>query len=143
MESLDRVRKAFGMYTSAYTERGEERVDDLFDAIERELKEHYVELPHDKDGVPIHIGDEMVDDKKDRFVVSEIDYSASCVCVFGIASGVGNLYRPSEIVHYKPPIVKELLREFAIACEDAGNAGEAVNRLISEYAERLQLKEES
>jgi len=27
------------------------------------------------------------------------------------------------------------------ACKDAGNAGDTVNRLISEYAEKLQLKE--
>jgi hypothetical protein len=92
MESLDRVRKAFGMYTNIHTERGEERVDDLFDAIERELKEHYVELPHDKDGVPINVGDELVDEKGDRFVVREIDYLESHVCVFGIASGVGYLF---------------------------------------------------
>lgn len=143
MESLDRMRKAFGMYTNIHTERGEERVDDLFDAIERELKERYAELPHDKYDVPIKVGDEMVDEKWERFVVREIDYLESHAFVFGIASGVGYLYEPSKIVHYKQPAVKELLREFAIACEDAGNAREAVNRLISEYAERLHLKEES
>jgi hypothetical protein len=143
MESLDRVRKAFGMYTNVYTERGEERVDDLFDSVENEVKERYIELPTDADGFPIHIGDEMVDHEKNRFVVSEIDYSASCVCVFGIASGVGCLYSPSDIAHHHEPAVEDVLREFTIACEDAGNAGDAVNRLISEYAERFQLKEES
>jgi len=142
MKSLDRVRNAFGMYTNIPTERGEERVDDLFDAIERELKEHYAELPLDKDGVPIHIGDEMVDNGTERFVVSELGFTETLVHVYGFAGGVGYVYEPSKIVHYKPPTVKKLLREFAIACEDAGNAGEAVNRLISEYAEMLQLKEE-
>lgn len=39
------------------------------------------------------------------------------------------------------PTVEDVLREFALACEDAGNAGPEVNRLSAEFAAKLRLAE--
>lgn len=153
MKSLDKLRSCFDNYAILNTVTAKKVVSDLADEIEKEIEERYVELPHDKDGVPIHIGDKMVDDKKERFVVSEIDYSASCVCVFGITSGVGNLYRPSEIVHYHEPTVEEVLEEYRVRyydlvtdmeCKNITNEEyvRGIRELATEYAAKLQLKEQ-
>ena len=48
---------------------------------------------------------------------------------------------PSDLRHYREPTVEDVLREFALACEDAGNAGPEVERIAAEYAAKLQLKE--
>lgn len=153
MESLDKLRRCFDNYAILTTEIAKKVVRDLADEIEKEIEERCVLLPLDKDGVPIHIGDKMVDHEKNRFVVSEIDYSASCVCVFGITSGVGNLYRPSEIVHYHEPTVEEVLEEYRVRYYDLVTDMECkkitneeyvrgISELATEYAAKLQLKEE-
>ena len=44
---------------------------------------------------------------------------------------------------FKPePTVDDVLTEFALACEDAGNAGPEVARIAAEYAKRLTLAKE-
>lgn len=153
MKALDRLRNLMqdcsrvhttigdGWHQSLYVDVPEELLDSCIDEIERELKERYIELPLDKDGVPIRVGDKMMDKEKVGFVVSELNFTGTFVHVFAILGGIGYVYEPSKIRHYNGTI-EEALREFAIVCEDAGNAGDAVNRLINEYAERLQLKEE-
>lgn len=45
-----------------------------------------------------------------------------------------SLFRPK-------PTVEDVLAEFALACEDAGNAGPEVARIAAEYAKRLTLIE--
>lgn len=47
------------------------------------------------------------------------------------------------IHHYREPTVEDVLMEFALACEDAGNAGPDVERIAAEYAAKLQLKEDA
>lgn len=37
--------------------------------------------------------------------------------------------------------ITDVLREFALACEDAGNAGPEVERIVAEYATKLRLAE--
>lgn len=146
MQDFSKVRTTIGneWHQSFYVDIPEELLDSCIDEIEKELKERYVLLPLDKDGVPINVGDEMVSCGKHRFrfIVSELDFTDAFVNAVGIVGGVKYFFQPSEIVHYHKRGVSDVLREFATACEDAGNAGEAVNRLISEYSERLQLKEE-
>ena len=152
MESLDRVRKAFGMYTNIHTETGVERVDDLFDSVENEVKERYIELPLDANGVPIHVGDEMVGDETDRFVVSELDFTDKRVHVCGFVDGVRYIYVPSKIVHYHKPAVEELLEEYRVKyydlvtdmeCKNITNEEyvQGIRELAAEYAAKLQLKE--
>ena len=130
-------------YQSLCVDIPEELLASCIDEIEKELKERYVLLPLDKDGVPIHVGDEM--DCGEHFGVQEVEgfiHGAVAFTVFDPQPARICTCHAHMTRHYHKPIVEDVLRDFAIACEDAGNAGDAVERLISEYSERLQLKEE-
>lgn len=41
--------------------------------------------------------------------------------------------------HHHAPTVEDVLREYALKCEEAGNSGPEVKRLAAEYAARLML----
>lgn len=108
-------------------------LDYCIDEVERELEERYMLLPLDKDDVPICVGDKVVSEYGEEtrvIAVSDREFVtiSDQICL-----------KSSKAFHHDSD-VSCVLREFAIACE--GNSREAVNRLISEYAERLQLKEE-
>jgi hypothetical protein len=117
--------------------------DEVFghvDAIERELEERYIEAPIDADGVPIHLYDRLkVDGGSGVYVVGNM---TCCTDGWLIGTEWGQIGRPEEDAHhYEPPTVEDVLREFALKCEDAGYAGPEVERIASEFAERLQLRE--
>lgn len=114
------------------TEYSFEDICDLADRIDAEM----VELPKDADGEYIHIGDVM-----------EWCDSGETLTVEGIGSDV-LFYIDGENAewtaarnkrHHHEPTVEDVLREFALACEDAGNAGPEVERIAAEYAARLRL----
>ena len=44
-----------------------------------------------------------------------------------------------SIRHHHEPTVEDVLREFELACEDAGNAGPEVERIAAEYSAKLRL----
>lgn len=135
MKSLDNLRRCFDGFTLLSTTTAKSVVNEKADEIERELKKRYIELPLDADGIPVRVGDKVVSKYGEETRVIAVSGRA-----FVTASDQISLRRSSAFHHKRD--VSDVLREFAIACEDAGNAGDAVNRLISEYAERLQLKEE-
>ena len=135
MKSLDNLRRCFDGFTLLSTTTAKSVVNEKADEIECELKKRYIELPLDADGIPICVGDKVVSKYGEEARVAAVASRA-----FVTASDQICLRSPSAF-HHKGS-VSDVLREFAIACEDAGNAGEAVNMLISEYAEMLQLKEE-
>lgn len=118
------------------------------DEIERELEERFIELPVDADNVPIKVNDEMesVHRPKEVFIVKRLKYSEKHGWMIGGAArddlSEYGLYAPFNCHHYKPPTVEDVLREFALACEDAGNAGPEVKRIAEKFAERLQLRGE-
>ena len=135
MKALDELRRCFDNFAILNTENAKKVVNEKADAIERELEKRYMLLPLDKDGVPIRVGDK---------VVSEYGEETRVIAVSGrefVTISDQICLKSSKAFHHDSD-VSRVLREFAIACEDAGNAGDAVNGLISEYAERLQLKEE-
>lgn len=96
----------------------------------------WVRLPVDADGAPIHVGDKIN------------VYQAKNVEVVGVGNQVvfthyymGDYHRhfAGDCRHHYPPTVEDVLREFALACEDAGNAGPEVERIAAEYAAKLRL----
>jgi len=109
--------------------------------IERELEEGYVELPKDKNDIPIHIGDVLQGERFsggwcNPFKVIRMRIDEDGWEVYELGNGhIPNLCR------HKPPTVEDVLREFALKCEDAGYAGPEVETIASEFAERLQLRE--
>lgn len=138
MKAIDELRSMRGNY--ATYEDLVARCCELADAIERELEERYIEGPNGADGRPVRYGG----------YVKVYPYDGSKRKVKALRrSGFGwkaifedgdeeSLYR---VVSCEPPTVEDVLREFALACEDAGNAGPEVERIASEFAERLQLRE--
>ena len=135
MKSLDNLRRCFDGFTLLSTTTAKSVVSEKADEIERELKKRYIELPLDKDGIPICVGDKVVSKYGEETRVVAVADTA-----FVAASDQICLKCPSAFHHKR--CVSDVLREFAIACEDAGNAGDAVERLINGYAASLQLKEE-
>ena len=101
------------------------------------MAEHgWVRLPVDADGVPIRVGDKIN------------VYQAKNVEVVGVGNQVvfthhymGDYHKhfAGDCHHHRAPTVEDVLREFALACEDAGNAGPEVERIAAEYAAKLRL----
>lgn len=151
MESLDSLRRCFDNYALLNTTTAKSVVREKADEIEKEIEERCVLLPLDKDGVPIHIGDEMVDQEKDRFVVSGLDFSDTRVGVckiIGVRYGIEYPYQPSKIIHYHKPTVEEVLEEALNKAasldrkEDYWPSAADITSIVSEIAPKLQLKEE-
>ena len=141
MESLDRLRRCFDNFAILNTETAKKVVNDLADEIEKELGERYVELPLDKDGVPIHVGDEMVDTYGHEFVVRELDFRKTIVRVYGIAYGIGHLYEPSQTIHRHEPTAEEVIGELIHDVCHMHESSKTHDQLVKEYAKRLQIRE--
>ena len=96
----------------------------------------YVKLPVDADGVPIRVGD-VLDGYGKTIEVVELRYGHSGWVLIGRD---GNGYADcAAFTHHHEPTVVDTLVEFALACEEAGNAGPEVKRLAAEYAAKLRL----
>jgi len=82
------------------------------DAIEKELKERYMELPVDADGVPIHVGDEM--DCGEHFGVQEVEGFIHGAVAFTVCDPqpARICTRPAHMTrHYHKPTRLEGLRD--------------------------------
>ena len=104
----------------------------------------WVKLPVDADGVPIHVGDvmEWVDIEGEVTLTCEVAaVGVECFFAWDKANGRYAQKSASAYRHHHAPTVEDVLREFALACEDAGNAGPEVARIAAEYAAKLRLAE--
>jgi hypothetical protein len=125
-------------YKDGYDE-GFASADDWLGQHEDAMAEHgWIRLPVDANGVPISVGDELTDGEY-TFVVGEL-------ATFGdgswsIRNEDGDAWEACDVTRHHKPTVEDVLREFALKCEDAGYAGPKVEEIASEFAERLQLKE--
>lgn len=164
MESMDRLKK----YVRANTDRTvlltkypeqygvccSTVINDLIDAVEREVEEGYVELPKDADGIPVHINDEMESEySPDRvFIVKRLKYSEKNGWMIGGAiredlSEYG-LYDCRNCHHYKPPttedVLEKALNKAAMLDRKEGYWPSAadITNIINEFSPRLQLREE-
>lgn len=125
-------------YNDGY-DAGFASADDWYADHADELEEHgWVALPRDADGVPIRVGDEMAWETGERIRVASMEYNGHGWLMRDYMGDPHHLYNAR---HYHAPTVEDVLREFALACEDEGNAGPAVMRLAAEYAKRLRLAE--
>ena len=108
-----------------------QKFKDLHEAVDV----RYIELPVDANGEPWHVGD--VTENGNVVMGMAIDNTGEWYFI-----NTRNDIDPLAHYHYHKPTVEDVLREFAIACEDTGNAGPEVQRLAGEYAKKLQLKED-
>ncbi len=84
----------------------------LCDEIEAEIERDYMRLPVDADGVPIHVGDVMVDSKTSRTVVAVAPKS---FMMAGYENG--SFYRPGLAKnhhHVKPRTLEDVLIEYRL-----------------------------
>ena len=106
----------------------------IADEIEAEIAERYMLLPVDADGVPIRVGDVMVDYKTPRNVVAVAPDSF-------MMSGyeIDSFYRPGLAKnhrHVKPRTIEDVLADFA--SKQHGITKEENDALIAECAAEIR-----
>ena len=114
-----------------------DEIDKRIRETQRELDNRYQLLPLDADGEVIHVGDEMAYGDH-VFNVCGVGRERGVASVYYTTEGEYDAYIASVCHHYHKPTVEDILGEFAIACEDADNAGPTVAALIDEYAKRIR-----
>ena len=147
MESIDKLREWIGTVAwlddDKVSNRG--KLTAIADAIEAEVADRYVPLPVDADGEPIRVGD-MVRMKllfggmSRPLVVDRMELSrgkdGDLWCV-ALDTDEACWNQPSLLHHYIPPIVEDVLREFAE--EYAHDENGVESWLIEKYAAKLRL----
>lgn len=135
MAITDELRK----YARGYETMVNHKLLAIADRIDAELAERYVELPKDADGECIHIGDELVLQRKvweKPYVVQGITWDGEdwyFTCDEGFFNAAG-------WIHYHTPTVEDVLCELLDKVDD-DRAGQA--EIIAEYAKRLQLRDDA
>lgn len=125
-------RQVHASYNDGFDD-GFASADDWYVDHEAQLAEHgWVRLPVDADGVPIRVGDVMDGNRGTVTCIRDAGHG------WEIVTDHMYSYNPDDL-HHHAPTVEDLLREFALACEDAGNSRPAVMRLAEEYAAKLRL----
>lgn len=151
--AIKQVRSASEDYRRGYEDAMEETADmrDFCERLERAAKNReeievfgvaYIPLPLDADGVPVRVGDVMECTAwhgEDSFEVRAMRVDEAG---WELSDRLGDRFHPYDTRHHHKQTVEDVLWEFAVACEDAGNAGPEVARLAAEYAARLRLAEE-
>ena len=117
------------------------------------LAEASVLLPKDADGEYIHIGDVMYDCNESPNENFSVETMVLCRWGWSLID-YGELnepsqcrHRPIQCNHYHKPTVEKLLEEMYDALDDAripnGSEKRTYEEIIAEYAQKLQLREES
>lgn len=145
IEGIEKLRKGLDVWTRA---KGEYETVSItrscllkyLDAIEREVEERYIELPKDKSGVPIHLGDKVRTKLGSTYTVARItreDYEGTTT--WYIEDFASNYSLGSkDLTICKPPTVGDVLRDFAYCCEE-GATEQSIDEIIAEYAPKLRL----
>lgn len=115
-------------------------------AIEQEIDSDYMRLPRDRNGVPIHVGDEMVyvlpSGKQIRRCVKYVssnEFAGYETCHKGECEL--SIYGASSHHHYEPPTVERVLREFADEYDSVSGYAPDENEVLAKFAERLRLRD--
>lgn len=146
MRTIDELRRV-----AAKTEEANGRcgklyrgdLEQLADAIEAELADHYVELPVDADGEHIHIGDVMDNTHKDGFRakrVTGICYHEGGHMTIEVDEVRLRWHDAGKLRHHHPPTVEDVLREFAdLVRKERIELATVSEGTIAEYAAKLRL----
>ena len=153
MESIDKLREYFKKMEPRYTAEQPEYlmmyvcadiVFPMLDLIEheyeRELADHYILLPIDADGEPIHVGDVMETEngirEVDALQKSSRKWSIGLVPVGGGAFS----WRDAEtLLHHHVQTVEDVLTEFVATLMERGELSNGGAQTIAEYAAKLRL----
>ena len=111
----------------------------LADRIDAEM----VELPRDRDGVPIHVGDTVYLDDGRKAEVTHIDLMWGTSCIVCFASGKDHDCFPSGISHTRPDSLERIADELDKWCDRVDVDGDACDkpRDLAERIRKLAAKE--
>ena len=153
MESIDRLKKyvnantdktvALTTYPEQYGVHCTTVINDLIDAIEREVEERYIKGPTDKYGEPVRLGDMLQGEQVCGWWCEPFEVHSLRIESDGWHArekcGKGHIVRRCR---HKPPTIEEVLQEFVIALDRRGHLSNGVATTIAEYVPKLQLREE-
>ena len=77
-----------------------------------------VELPLDKDGQVIHIGDTVFDDYGSKWVVNGISFKSNGVLIDVFLDGECTKFLPYELTHKQPATIQDLSKRMQDVLED-------------------------
>jgi len=130
MESIDKLREFAETHLGVGTVAlggWKEALIGCADEIEREISERFMEIPCDKDGIPIRIGDTVNVNKW---------YAPRKVEGYTIVCKTRNGYRAwhdaCELRHVEPLTVEDVLADFAADVENDRNTPETAKRYADE-----------
>lgn len=100
------------------------------------VRERYMPLPMDADGVPIRVGDVVAAQDEQPFEVRAFQLDA--LGWFAIER-LGSQWNVNQLHHVKPHTVEDVLREFAKSGTPTGEGGVLFETaLIEKYADKLR-----
>lgn len=113
---------------------------DLADRVDAEM----VELPRDRDGVPIHVGDVVYLDDGRKAEVTNIDLMWGTSCIACFASGKDHDCFPSGISHTRPDSFERIANELEAWCDRVDVDGDACDkpRDLADRIRKLAEKED-
>lgn len=147
MNSVDKLRTAARNMAKGSNLENHEECNLLLiiaNEIEAEIERDYMRLPVDKDGVPIHPGDNMTDGsmRADNLGVARWDVVSVNECAFFDMSG--GMHIASQYAHYHSLTVEDVMHEFWCACQSLPvnlewkDTLEQTRMLEAEYADKLR-----
>lgn len=96
-----------------------------------------VELPLDKDGQVIYIGDTVFDDYGSKWVVNGVSFKSNGVLIDVFLDGECTKFLPSELTHKQPETIKSLAQRIKNVLED-----EATSIGVNPYVELGRIAEQ-
>lgn len=132
MKSIDKLRECLICGTDGTNVRYFDTAE-IADEIEAEIAEKYMLLPVDAEGVPIHVGDEIIIPIGEKRTVQFIAPNAV------LPTSTITFWRADGCTHYHAPTVEDVLIEMmeqAVGFSDA-HTTVALNA-VSEYADKLR-----
>ena len=114
-------------------------------AIADRIDNEMVELPRDRDGVPIHVGDKMYLDDRRMFVVVCIKFVDNDNPFFYLTDVNGATYIPAELTHTCPDSLKIIAADIESAvkwCDRNGDYGTGISSVsestLRKWADRIR-----
>lgn len=98
-----------------------------------------VELPVDKDGEVIHIGDTVFDDYGSEWVVNSIKFKSTGVLIDVFLDGECTKFLPYELTHKQPVTIQDLSKRMQAVIDAYGlAAGSDLSMKLVDIADQLK-----
>ena len=105
----------------------------LADRVDHEL----VELPRDRDGVPIHVGDKVYLDDWRMACVTEIDIKRECEVIYCFDGSKYEAHHPSLTTHERPDSFERIADDLDEVVDAAGKADDMCE-MLANFADRIR-----